>query len=157
MFTRQIAIPVVFLLIAGTGLADDSKPAKEDAKALPKGSSPRMVFVVRVNADASQVIYRDFFDEAPNPGIAGPTEFSEMIATRPIGERRAAVMVAFPLALGEILDAKGKRLTIDAAKARLVPGTVALVSRDGERVDAAFLRAVREDTLLMIFPKPTQR
>ena len=158
MCTSRIAVLYLLFLLALPGVADDSNAEKVEPK-YPSGATPRIVFVARVSDDGNQVIYRDYFNEAPNPTIAGPTKYSGMIATRPIGEGRgAAVFVAFPLALGEVYDMKGKKVTDRRGQEKLALGTVALVSRDGAtKLDPAFLKAMREDTLLLIFPKPTQK
>jgi hypothetical protein len=54
----------------------------------------------------------------------------------------------------EIYDVKGEKVKQEAALKRLTPGTVVLLSTNGQKVDPAYLRIVKEDTLILVQPAP---
>jgi hypothetical protein len=55
-----------------------------------------------------------------------------------------------PAAGGRIYDTKGKRVSAAKARDRLVVGRPVLLSADGKKVDARYLRLVNADTLILV-------
>jgi len=110
----------------------------EDKPKLPVGSPPRLVIVVEVKGDI--LIYRDF--------ASWPPELPKVPASM------LAYSVNFSFKEGTILDTEGKKLDAEAAKKRLLAGAVALVSTSGKKVDPAYLRILKKETLILVEPLP---
>jgi hypothetical protein len=60
------------------------------------------------------------------------------------------VMVKHLLRGAEYYNAKGEKVKQEDALKRLTPGTIVLVSADGRKVDPAYLRIIKDDTLILV-------
>jgi hypothetical protein len=134
----------------------------EDKPKLPEGPPPRLVNVVEVKGDL--VVYRDFYLMMPllpkKPGHSSAALLmwqlnrNELIPSHPLAGPSMGCAVEFSLKEGEVFDAEGNKLTGEAAKKRLAVGDIVLVSTYGRKVDSAYLRIVKKETLILVHPPP---
>jgi hypothetical protein len=140
-------------LIAGSLIAFLAAlaPAQDNPK-LPEGSPPRLASVIEVKGDL--VVYRDYYFGPRIPKKAGPLNPKEPVPAHPSAGPLFACAIEFSLKDGEVFDAEGKKLNADAAKKRLAAGDTVLVSTSRSKVDPAYLRVVKKETLVFVHPAP---
>ena len=124
----------------------------EDKSKIPEGSPPRLVSILELKGDV--VVYRDFYFVPPIPKKAGQFDPKEPVPSHPSAGPAFACAVEFPLKSGAVFDAAGTRLTREAARKRFAVGDTVLVSTSGKKVDPAYLRVVKKETLILVHPVP---
>jgi hypothetical protein len=139
-------ICVVAVLVAGWA------PARADEKALPKGLPPRVVAVVRVDAKAGVVEYREPFPGLAMPEKDGPVKPGD--PAQPPVALPGFVTVKFSLRDGAVYGADGKKVDTEVAVKRLAAGDIVLVSSDHKTVDPAYLKVFTKDVLILVHPAP---
>src|SRR4051812_5762749 len=143
--SRLVCVAVAVLVAAGN-------PVQGDDKALPKGLPPRVVSVLKVDAQAGVIEYRE-----PFPGLAMPEKDGPVkpgAPAQPPITLPGFVTVKFPLKSGTVYDATGKKVEPELAAKRLTAGDIVLVSSDHQPVDPAYMKVFTKDVLILVHPAP---
>ncbi len=124
----------------------------DDPVATPKGPPPQMAFV----KVAGGKIVRSVTVTVPvaverevEVIVGGKTEKRKVVETR---LETATKEMAVPTDKATFSTAGGKKLDLDAAKKAIGDGAVVLMSANGEAVDAAYMKAFKADTVVMVVP-----
>jgi hypothetical protein len=128
---------VIAVALAARGAADS------------KGQAPRTLpprFVVVQSVTDREVTIGELFAQPRIVSVAG-TPSVERSSDR---VQWRWELLAFSLERIEVYDVRGKRIPAEAARKRLSTGQVVLLSADARLVDPLYLRAVREDTLILV-------
>jgi hypothetical protein len=128
--------------------------AGADAEPLtpPKGPPPQLSFLEAKDGKVT----RRVTELVP---IAKEEEYTVLVGGVPEKRKRVVTMtmavqrvVELSLAKATITTAGGKKLKEADALKRLAGGAIAVLSGDGRPVDAAYLRALKPDTLVIVMP-----
>ena len=143
--SRLVGVAVAVLVAAGN-------PARGDDKAFPKGPPPRVVSVLKVDAQAGVIEYREPFPGLALPEKDGPVKPGD--PAQPPITLPGFVTVKFPLKAGTVYDAAGKKVDPEVAAKRLAAGDIVLVSSDHQPVDPAYMKVFTKDVLILVHPAP---
>ena len=127
----------------------------QDAVQPPRGPAPTLQIVVGVDKANAQLNYFRVHIEK-QPTRVEKTILQNGVPTTVVETRFTNVtrIATHTLALKDvtIYDTAGKKVRVAAALDKLTPGSVILGSTDGQSVDAAYLRAIRPETLILVGP-----
>jgi hypothetical protein len=146
----KFAITVLaFMLMAQVVLS-------QNKTAVSKSPPPRFLTVATVNQAKGQVVFdvqvvAQHVHDQPTVLVYPDGEQRLTLGTKPTYVHLAE---GFKVSLKKARwrAASGKKIQGEAVAERLKPGAVVLLSADGAEVDPAYLRILREDTLVLILP-----
>jgi len=124
--------------------------ARDDAALEPGEASPEFVTVTKVDTEKGLLVYRyhhmipvhqEYFREEGGKHV-------KHTIVRHICEQ---VEVTIAIKEARLYDAKGRRVAARGWE-RLAAGTTILKSADGNKVHPRYLRAVRDDILILVLP-----
>jgi hypothetical protein len=146
MSMTRSALSLLTLFLSGLSLT------AQDATKTPPGPPPTMIVVGSVDPmgtlTATQRVTRivpvTVEKEVVQAGVAMKVTVTEY--------QKVEETVTTKVALKDytIHDAKGEKVKPDAALKRLTSGSVILVSANGQKVDPAYLRIIKDDTLILV-------
>ena len=143
--SRLVGVGVAVLMVVGNSVRGDDK-------ALPKGAPPRVVSVLKVDAVAGVIEYRERFPGLVLPEKDGPVKPGD--AALPAITLPGFVTVKFPLKTGTVYDAAGKKVEPEEAAKRLAAGDIVLVSGDYGPVDPVYMKVFTKEVLILVHPAP---
>jgi hypothetical protein len=129
----------------------------QDATKLPTGAAPSIFAVAGVDREKGTytvnqtVPVTEAYVTEKTVIVGGMEQKVKGVANRIVYK---TVMVSRLLKGLEFYNLKGEKLKDDEATKRFVPGAVVLLSADGNKVDPAYLRIVKDDTLIVVIPAP---
>lgn len=146
-------IPAVMVIAL---LGDVSRA--QDATKLPAGPAPSIFVVAGVDRTAgtytvTQIVpVQEAYVVEKTVIVGGMEQKVKQTATRIVHK---TVLVSRSLKGLEFYNVKGEKLMDEEAMKRFVAGAVVLLSADGNKVDPAYLRIVKDDALIVVLPSPT--
>jgi hypothetical protein len=113
--------------------------------------SPEFVTVIKVEKEKQALTYRLFTKRAVHQIVTEEVDGKSVKRTylRHVCERQDHYVSLKDI---RVYNAKGWRLSQASALEQLLEGATMLKSADGNKVNARYLRSVREDTLIMVVP-----
>jgi hypothetical protein len=148
---RCNVLAITFLgLLAGLSQA-------QDATKLPRGPQPQMLFISSVDAkDGAIVITQAVMEAVPveeeRVRVQGGVTEKYKVTTYKFVTK--LVKQPFVLKDHQFQLAGGQKLSAEEALKRLTPGKVVLLSVDGTPIDPAFLKIIKDDTLILVRQPP---
>jgi hypothetical protein len=133
-------------------IAGRARPLDETLAALKVPAPPEIAIIAEVDRAAGHVTYEQRFVEERRIGDMAPdAEGKSRFLFRPVISQ---VQVRYAIAPGAVFDTDGKPVAPAEAWKRLAVGAAVLLSADGKRVDASYLRIFKKGTLVFVPPLP---
>ena len=143
---------LVFLMLGVVG----SAVAQEEAKK-PKAPPPEFVTVAAMDKSKALLDLEYTVDVGvqymriqSEYEVDGTTRTAEIVSPKPILKRR---VLKLKLKHAEVSDARGNKLETKEVWERLAVGDTVVIPVDDQPVDAAYLRVLANDTLVIVSPQ----
>jgi hypothetical protein len=134
----------MFALVAYAAYRDEATEVTGDA-------TPEFVTVLKLDKEKGILTYRIFALKGVKE-IVTEEKNGKNVKRTLLGHANYREDREVSLRGARVYDSNGRRLGQAVALERLSPGVVILKSSDGKKVNARYLRAIREDVLVLVLP-----
>jgi hypothetical protein len=124
---------------------------RDEATQVTGDASPEFVTVLKLDKEKGILTYRIFALEGVQE-IVTQEENGKSVKRTFLSHVNYQADREVSLRGSRVYDSKGRRLGQVAAMQRLSAGGMILKSADGKKVNARYLRAIREDMLILVVP-----
>jgi hypothetical protein len=151
---QRFILTAFMVAVAGTTIAAPVPPRNDKP---PTGPTPQVLTVTEVDASAGTIILQHTEQVAVPVAVLKEVENAGVKKVVPVTEYRTEMrtfMTKSELSGFKCYTADGKELTAKELLGKLKPGSIIIFSSSSDKVDPAYLRLFKPDTLVLASTAP---